>query len=297
MNASPSSRRATGFALVVLTAGGWGVGWTVFKHLIAAWPPLFARGSAGLLGAACLCAVARLSGHSLRVPRALWPRLGLAACLNVFVWMGFTALSLRWLNVSEGTLLTYTMPLWASLLAWLLLHERLGARDLAGLLLGFGGVVVLVAGPGLSALGNKLPGIGLALAAALLFAWGSVRAKTPLPLAPVVATAWQVGLGSLAMVATSLVLEPPARQALQPSHLGALLYVATVPMAACYLSWFAALQRLPAATAAMGSLLVPVFGTATAAWWLAEPLGPAVYAAFAMVLGGVLLALAQPPRR
>lgn len=295
---SRMSSRATGFALVVLTAAGWGLGWTVFKHLIAAWPPLFARGSAGLLGAACLGAVAGLGGRSLRVPRALWPRLGLAAFLNVFVWMGFTALSLRWLQVSEGTLLTYTMPLWASLLAWLLLHERLGPRELAGLLLGLGGVLVLVAGPGLSALGGKLPGMALALAAALLFAWGSVRAKTPLPLAPVVATAWQVGLGSLAMVAAGLVLEPaPAPlHALGPTQLGALLYVATVPMALCYLGWFAALQRLPAATAAMGSLLVPVFGTATAAWWLAEPLGPAVYAAFALVLGGVLLALARPTR-
>ncbi|WP_326535199.1 DMT family transporter [Pseudorhodoferax sp.] len=287
------SGRAMGFALVVLTAAGWGVGWTVFKHLIAAWPPLFARGSAGLLGAACLAAVAWRSGRSLHVPRALWLRLGLAAFLNVFVWMGFTALSLRWLQVSEGTLLTYTMPLWASLLAWLLLHERLGPRDLAGLLLGFGGVVVLVAGPGLAALGTKLPGVALALAAALLFACGSVRAKTPLPLAPVVATAWQVGLGSLAMVAASLALERPTLHVLAPTQLVALLYVATVPMALCYLSWFAALQRLPASTAAMGSLLVPVIGTATAAWWLREPLGPAVYAAFAMVLGGVLLALAR----
>lgn len=293
MQANHAPSRAIGFGLVVLTATGWGVGWTVFKRLIEAWPPLFVRGVAGLLGAACLCAVAALSGHRLRVPRALWPRLGLAAFLNVFVWMGFTALALRWLRVSEGTLLTYTMPLWASLLAWLLLHERLGVRDLAGLLLGFCGVLVLVAGPGPAMLGSKLPGVGLALVAALLFAWGSVRAKTPMPLAPLVATAWQVGLGSLAMVAVSLVLERPALQAPGPGHLGALLYVATVPMALCYLGWFAALQRLPAATAAMGSLLVPVFGTATAAWWLAEPLGPSVYTAFAMVLGGVLLALAR----
>jgi len=166
MQAGHAPSRATGFVLVVLTAAGWGVGWTVFKRLIEAWPPLFARGVAGLLGAACLCAVAALSGRRLGVPRALWPGLGLAAFLNVFVWMGFTALALRWLRVSEGTLLTYTMPLWASLLAWLLLHERLGARDLAGLLLGFGGVLVLVAGPGLSVLGSKLPGVGLALPAA-----------------------------------------------------------------------------------------------------------------------------------
>jgi len=45
------------------------------------------------------------------------------------------------------------------------------------------------------------------------------------------------------------------------------------PMGLCYLTWFAALQRLPAATAAMGTLVVPVIGVIAAAILLDEPLG------------------------
>lgn len=293
-----SSRRSRtlGFVLVVLTAAGWGIGWTIFKRLLDDWPPLFARGIAGLVGAAGLMSFAALSGRGMRAPRELWAKIGIGAFLNVFVWMGFTALSLRWLNVSEGTLLTYTMPLWATLLAWPLLNERPGARDLAALALGFGGVVVLVLGPQLSAPVHKLPGVGLALVAAVLFAFGAVRARTPMPLDPVITTAWQVALGSSAMVAVSLAFEQPRIDALSAANVGSLLYVASVPMAVCYLAWFAALKRLPTSTAAMGSLLVPVYGTVTAAWWLHEPLSATGYAAFLMVLGGVLLALSKKAR-
>ena len=41
----------------------------------------------------------------------------------------------------------------------------------------------------------------------------------------------------------------------------------------CYVCWFAALERLPAATASIGTLLVPVIGVLAAAAMLREPLG------------------------
>jgi drug/metabolite transporter (DMT)-like permease len=90
--------------------------------------------------------------------------LGAAAVLYRFVWMGFAALALPRLDVSEGALPTCTMPLRANLPAWPLLLERPGPRNLAGLPLGLGGVAVLVAGPGPSTLGEKRPGVALALA-------------------------------------------------------------------------------------------------------------------------------------
>jgi hypothetical protein len=45
------------------------------------------------------------------------------------------------------------------------------------------------------------------------------------------------------------------------------------------------------AQAALASLLVPVFGSATAAWCSQGPREASVYAAFARLLGGVPLAL------
>ena len=55
--------------------------------------------------------------------------------------------------------------------------------------------------------------------------------------------------------------------------------------------WFAALERLPAATASIGTLLVPVIGVLAAAAMLREPLGLRELAALAITLGGVAVAL------
>ena len=54
--------------------------------------------------------------------------------------------------------------------------------------------------------------------------------------------------------------------------------------------WFAALERLPASVAAIGTMLAPVIGVTVSAFALGEPLGPAKVAALALTVGGVALA-------
>jgi drug/metabolite transporter (DMT)-like permease len=287
----PRTLSLPGLAFLLVTATGWGVAWVVFKIILSEWPPLFARGVAGLTAAGMLGAAALVARQSLAVPSGARIRLGLAAFVNVFVWMGFTSLSLKWLTVTEGTLLTFTMPLWASLLAWPVLGERPGWMGTVALAMGFSGIALLVAGPGLALDLTQLPGILLALTAAVLFALGSVMARNPLPLPPLASAAWQTGLGCLPMVVLSLLFE---RHQIGPLSLKGTLsmaYMTLIPMATCYLSWFAALRRLPASTAAMGMLLVPVIGTASAALVLGEPLGQRQILSFALVIAGVALGL------
>ncbi len=275
------------------TALGWGLNWTVLKFVLHDWPPLFARSTAGLVAALGLAIAAASRGESLWVPRDLFGRLGVAAAINVFAWMGFTALSLTWLNVAEGALIAYSMPIWATLLAWPLLGDRPGWRSITALALAAAGITVLMGGPHLSGGGGKLPGISFALAAAILFGWGTVRAHKPIPLPPTVLTAWQVGLGCLPMLLISLIWERPRVGALSLPGLLAMTYMAAGPMALCYLSWFAALRRLPTSVAATGMLLVPIVGTLSAALILGEPLGVRQLCAFALTLTGVGLALGR----
>jgi drug/metabolite transporter (DMT)-like permease len=66
------------------------------------------------------------------------------------------------------------------------------------------------------------------------------------------------------------------------------------PMGVCYLAWFAALRRLPAATAAIGTLTVPIIGIIAAAMMLGEPLGIREALAMVLTLAGVALALQKP---
>jgi drug/metabolite transporter (DMT)-like permease len=73
-----------------------------------------------------------------------------------------------------------------------------------------------------------------------------------------------------------------------------LIFMALGPMGVCYLTWFAALRRLPAATAAIGTLVVPITGVITAAILLGEPLGIREVLAMVLTLSGVALALQKP---
>ena len=130
--------------LVVATAVGWGLGWPTMKLAMHDWPPLFARGCAGLAAALGLAIIAVVRGQNLLPSRSLAPRLALGAATNVFAPMGFTALALLWLTVAQAALLTFTMPIWATLLAWPILGERARLRSVIPLCLGVAGLVLLM---------------------------------------------------------------------------------------------------------------------------------------------------------
>jgi drug/metabolite transporter (DMT)-like permease len=292
---SAHNDRWIGFICLVVTAFGWALNWPILKILLRDWPPLFSRGIAGTAAALILAAIALWRGESLRVPRHLVPRLLFASFTNVFAWMGCATVALKTLSIGEGALLVYTMPIWATLFAWPVLGTRPTLRDAAALALGIAGIVVLLGEHGFALSPDKITGILLALGSATLFALGGVLSRNPLPIPPISLVAWQVGLGCFPMIILGLLFEHPDIRALTPEGWASLIYMTLGPMGICYLTWFATLRRMPPATAAMGTLIVPVLGVIGAAVILGEPLGLREVIAMALTLGGVTLALQKPP--
>jgi len=287
------SPRLTGLLFLLTTAVGWALNWPAMKVLLREWPPLFSRGVAGIAAALLLFALAIGRGEAIRVPRASVPRLVLAAATNVLAWMGLSTMAMQWLPVNEAALLVYTMPLWAMLFAWPMLSRRPSASGFCALLLGLAGVAVLLGGHGISFDAGRRTGIVCALGAAVLFAFGTVANRKPLPVAPLTLVAWQVALGCIPMVVFGLAVEAPRLDALHGDGWAVLVYMALVPMGVCYLAWFETLRRLPAEVASIGMLLVPILGIAAAALSLGEPLGARTGIAMALTLSGVALALRQ----
>lgn len=288
---SPSHVRWHGFLFLAVTSIGWALNWPAIKILLREWPPLFSRGVAGVAAAVILAGIAFTRRDSLKVPRGSGVALLFASFTNVFAWMGFGTMAMKHLSISEAALLVYTMPIWAMLFAWPLRGVRPTPRDIVSVVLGALGMVILFGGHGFAFGTDKLVGMALALASAILFALGSVMARGPLPMPPVSAVAWQAGLGCLPMVILGWIFERPDMGALSTLGFADLVYMALVPMGVCYLAWFAALKRLPASTAAMGTLTVPIMGVAAGAIVLGDPLGWRVIAAGAFTLAGVALAL------
>src|SRR6195256_6329642 len=190
---------------LAITSVGWGFNWPVTKYLLSELPPLTMRGSCGVIGAILLALLAVVSGQSLRVPRELWGRLVLAAFLNVGCWMTLMGLALLYLPASEAALIAYTMPIWASMLAWPVLGERPNLLRVISLVMAFAGLAAIMGGNGLAASAAKLPGIIMALGGAFGFAVGTVMAKKlPVNMPPLSAAAWQIGIGCLPVAVAGL---------------------------------------------------------------------------------------------
>lgn len=286
--------RLIGLGCLVVTAFGWGLNWPATKFLLEQCPPLTARGIAGLVAGLALAGIALARGETLTVPPRLRLRLVASALLNVSAWMGLTTLSLLWLNAGEAATLAYTMPVWAALLAWPILRERLGLHRIMALVLGISGVAVLLGGNVFHAETDKLPGVAIALTAAMLFALGTVLSKRwPLVMDPIAMTAWQVGIGCTVLLVASLVLEHPHLLEMHWFGWAALTYTAVVSLGICYLMWFAALRRLEASTAAIGTLLTPIVGVLASAIALGEPLLLPQFVSLALVVSGIMLAVRQ----
>jgi drug/metabolite transporter (DMT)-like permease len=280
-----------GLLFLAVTSIGWGFNWPITKFLLAHLPPLTLRGTTGVVGASLLAGLAILRRQTLHVPRELWPRLVLAAFLNVGCWMVLMGFALLWLPASEAALIAYTMPVWASILAWPILGERPNLLRVISLVMAFAGLSAILGGNGFAASLSKLPGIVMALGGALGFAVGAVLAKKlPINLPPVSAAAWQIGIGCLPVAIAGLLIEKADVSGLSGSVWVLLTYATVIQFCVAYVCWFAALARLPASVAAIGTMAVPVIGVVVSAIALHEPLGIGQIAALLFTLAGVVLA-------
>lgn len=279
--------------LVVLLAFAWGFHWIAAAIALPEVPPWSLRFAGVGLGAATLFIAARMSGHSLHVPRGERRHVMVAGFLNVAAFQVMSAFAQQYGATSRVIIIVYSMPIWAAALSWLALGERLdNARRLA-LVLCVGGLSVLI----WPLLGHQIPpSIFLALGCAMSWAAATVYLKwVKATVAPLANAAWQLLFGFVFITIGMLVFDGPPR--LWPLHMPALLavlYVGVFGVGLAHFLWWAIVARLPASTAAIGSLLVPVVGVIASIVVLGEhPTVPDIIG-FVLIFGAAACVLLQP---
>ncbi|SDE02727.1 EamA-like transporter family protein [Bradyrhizobium brasilense] len=296
MTAVPVAGRAPlsplGLAFLVVASIGWGLNFPIVKFLLTEWPPLSSRGLCGVVGAVALGLVALVRGQTLRVPDGMWLRLALVSTLSIGGWVASMGLALIWLRASEAAVLGISIPVWVALVAWPVLGERVSLPRALALAVALAGIAALIGGGGIDASLGKLPGILFALAGALCVGLGTVLTKSfKLAMPPLSLAAWQLAIGCVPIAIIGIMIEQPQLAALSQFGRASMIYMTLIQFCLCYVCWFAALERLPAATASIGTLLVPVVGVLAAAAMLREPLSASDIAALVVTFAAVAVAL------
>ena len=283
--------------LLVLLAFVWGLSWPVMTIALAEMSVWTLRFLGFSISALSLFALIRLQGRSAAIPRGVaWMHIVAASLFNVIGFGLFSSFALLTASTSRVVIVNYSMPVWGSLMAWLILGERLSIRAGVGLLLCVSGLSVLVYPV---ATEQSVVGLLLALCCALSWAAGTVYMKwARIPGDLLVITAWQIALGAVVFGAGLLIFQGvPAPAAVSLKAVLAVLYNGLLGTGFAYILWFAIIERLPTATASLGSLSTPVVGIISSMLMLGERPTTEDMIGFALIFAAAACVLTQPAQR
>jgi drug/metabolite transporter (DMT)-like permease len=272
----------------------WGTTWPSMKIALADIPPLSMRTMTTAFGALMVLAICLVTGRRLRVATAkAWWHIFIISLLNIGAFSLLTAYAQIAAATSRVTILIYTMPIWTVLLAWALLRERPRAPQLLAVVLCAIGLAVLIYP--LAAHGLPL-GLLLALAAGASWGAGTVYVKwARLDLDPLALAFWQLVFAFLVIGACLVAVD--GRLDLDHARAGSLLataYAGIIGSGVAYALWFVIVRRLPAATASLGTLGIPVVGVIATVLMVGEHPTATDIIGFALIFAASACALLVP---
>jgi len=258
-----------GKLLVLLLAVAWGFNWIGAAIALGETPPWSLRFAGLTIGAATLFAAAILTGHDLRVPRGQRLHIMIAGLFNVAAFNILSAFAQLSGATSRVIIITYSMPIWSTVLGRLMLGERLTPIRWIAFALCVGGIGILVWPQFADGLP---PSVLYALGCALSWAFATVYVKwAKVTVEPLANAAWQLLFGWLLITIGMLAFDHYPR--LWPLHTAtilAIVYIGVFGVGLAHFLWWAIVGRLPTITASIGSLLVPVVGVTASTLILGE---------------------------
>lgn len=282
----------TATLLLVALSFCWGLAWPAMRIGLNELSPWTLRFFGYTIGALTLFALLRVQGRSVAIPRGSWLHVIVASFPNVVAFGLFGTFAQLSANTTRVIIINYSMPIWASLMAWLFFRERITTRVALGLALCLGGLVVLVY-PVWEASLSEPVGLLLAMGCALSWAAGTIYMKWARIEGDLLAiTFWQVVVGAVVFAIGVLIFRSPIT--FEPLHLRtvlAVLFSGTFGTGVAYFIWFNIIGRLPTATASLGSLANPVVGVIGSIILLGEALSRSDMIGFALIFAAAACVL------
>ena len=266
----------------------WSSAFTSAKILVTAASPLMVLSLrffiSGLLG----IALARMLGQKIQLNKGEWTVVVIIGISQNAIYLAFNFIAMQWIEASLAAIIASLLPLVVAAVCWIFLGEKTGFKGMLGLIVGFGGVLVIMLDKLSSS--NAYLGMTLCLIAVAALAGATLYVGRMMSLNKnvVMIVGLQMLVGSITLFPFSLIFETWNIE-WSTSFVLAFLYTTLVPGLLGTLIWFFLVRRIGPVKAATFHFLNPFFGVLVAALILSEPLSISDGIGVTIIMAGILL--------
>lgn len=285
---SPTHSRVGATILTALAPAVWGSTYLVTTEFLPAGHPLFAALMralpAGLIG---LLIARRLPAGSW------WWKAVVLGTLNIGIFFPLLFVAAARLPGGVAATLGAAQPILVTVLAVIVLGERLSVWRLGWGFVGVAGVGLVVLGPGA---GFDPIGIAAGILGAASMGTGVILVKKwglPPGIGPVGFASWQLSAGGLVLLLPTLLVEGVPAQVDAPGIAG-YLWLGGIGGLLAYTLWFRGLGRLPVTATALLGLLSPLVAAGLGIVFAGESLNLAQVSGFVLALAALACGQLSP---
>ena len=285
--------RAVAYAAFAIVCVVWGTTYLGIRVALETIPPFLLTGIRFVVAGAIMIGIAKLRGEALPRDRRTLAHLALIGFLMVGVGNLTVVWAEQWVPSGLAALLVATAPFWMAIIEMFrTTGERMDARGVVGMLIGFSGVAMLVTprgSGGVWSIGFLLGALAIQVGG-ICWQLGSAHGKYNLRHVPLLASAaLQMLFGGVMVSVISVAIGEPARFTLNSRTLVALVYLTLFGSVLAYSAYVFALAHLRTTTTALYAYVNPVVAVFLGWLILDEPLTWLSVVAMVVILGGVAL--------
>lgn len=262
----------------------WGMNWVVMKTANTFFPPITFVAYRFLFGALVLLSVWRWL-HLPLPKKKYWPWIFLTGILQMGLNNIAAQTSMLTLGAGMVSVLNYSMPVFAAVMAHFLLGERLSWRKGVGIVLAIAGMAVLMDVHA----GGDVTAICIGLLSAVFWGLASIFVKLKLSdVNPISLTTWQMVCASLSLLAYTAIV-PQGEVVWNTESVLCLIYNGVLASALAFFLWSWILQHIEVSKASVAVLAVPVVGVVGGILCLGEPMTLHSFFGMLMIMAGIYI--------
>lgn len=300
---SPSSRPMTAleWAMLIVLAAVWGGSFFFNGVALRELPVFTVVVSRVALAALILLLILKLQGERMPRDRRIWLAFFGMGLLNNVIPFSLIVWGQQHIASAVASILNASTPLFTVVFAHFLTRdEKMTGGKLAGVVIGFIGVAVMIGFDALQALGTNVVAQLMCLGAAVSYAFAGIfgRRFRTMGVTPMMTATGQVIASSILLFPLMLIIDRPWTLA-TPSMvaIGALIGVAALSTALAYVLYFRILSTAGATNLLLVTFLIPVSAIILGVLFLNESLLPKHIAGMALIGIGLAAIDGRPWKR